>query len=271
MNQPEATGKDGDLDGHQDGHQVLVEKVDGMDRRLGQVLTALERSQAATAPASTAPAWRRVTDGEERLPVAVAILVMIALQSRVPARFTLFGPWVLPSIEAAILLALVVLDPRRITRTEQHLRTLSLTLLALASLSNAWAAGCLVVGLVRGTEGRSAEDLLTVGGNIWLTNILIFALWYWDLDRGGPAGRAQAVQDMPDFVFPQMTSSQLASPDWEPTFGDYLYLAFTNATAFSPTDTMPFSRWSKLAMGLQSAISLCVGALIVARAVNILQ
>jgi len=254
-----------------DGHQVLVEKVAAVDRRLGQVLAALERAETRTTPADGTPTWRRVTQGEERLPVTLAVLVMIALQSRVPTRFTPLGTWTLALIEFAILIVLVALNPRRITRTEQHLRMLSLVLLGVASLANGWAAAYLVVGLVRGTEGRSAVELLTVGGNIWLTNILIFGLWYWDLDRGGPAARAQALADTPDFVFPQMTSPQLASPDWEPKFGDYLYLAMTNATAFSPTDTMPFSRWSKLTMGLQALISLGVGALIVARAVNILQ
>jgi uncharacterized membrane protein len=255
-----------------DGHQALLEQVTRMDRRLGEVSAALERAEAAAAArARRNPAWRRVTQGERRLPMAIAILTMIVLQTRVPERFTLLGWWVLPVVEAVILIALVVLAPSRISRTERHLRTLSLTLIGVASLANGWAAGYLVVGLVRGTEGKDAVSLLVGGGNIWVTNVLIFALWYWDLDRGGPAARAQAVKADPDFVFPQMTSPQLASPEWEPNFGDYLYLAFTNATAFSPTDTMPFSLWSKMAMGLQSAISLCVGALIVARAVNILQ
>jgi uncharacterized membrane protein len=140
-----------------------------------------------------------------------------------------------------------------------------------ASLANAWSAGNLVVGLVQGAEGSDPAALLVTGGDIWLTNILIFALWYWDLDRGGPGSRARAERNKPDFLFPEMTSPELADVDWEPHFVDYLYLAYTNATAFSPTDTLPFSRWSKLAMMLQSAVSLTTGALVIARAVNILK
>jgi uncharacterized membrane protein len=247
----------------------LVETVAGMDRRLGEVAERLAHLERAV-PASTIPAWRRATAGEHRWPAALAIAVMIALQFRVPTRFSLLGWWVLPCMEAAILAAIVIVNPMRISRASRALRRLGLTLIALASVANGWAAGYLVFGLVRGTEGRSAEALLVVGGNIWLTNILIFSIWYWELDRGGPGARAQAMQPRPDFVFPQMTSPELTHAEWEPGFGDYLYLALTNATAFSPTDTLPFSRWSKLAMGIQSLVSLSVGALIVARAVNIL-
>jgi hypothetical protein len=113
--------------------------------------------------------------------------------------------------------------------------------------------------------------LLLNGGVIWLTNVLVFALWYWELDRGGPVGRALAVKHHPDFLFPQMATPQMAPPDWEPWFPDYFYLSFTNATAFSPTDTLPLSRWAKMLMALQSAVSLSTVALVIARAVNILK
>lgn len=250
-------------------HRPLGEKLAGMDHRLGEVAESVARLERAAAPPT--PAWRRVTPGEHRWPAAVAIAAMITLQFNVPTRFSLLGWWVLPAMEAVILVAIVIVNPMRISTFSRVVRRLSLTLIALASAANGWAAAYLVTGLVRGTEGRNAESLLVVGGNIWVTNILIFSLWYWELDRGGPGARAQAMQPLPDFVFPQMTSPQLAHPDWEPTFGDYLYLAITNATAFSPTDTLPFSRWSKVTMGIQSLVSLTTGALIIARAVNILQ
>jgi uncharacterized membrane protein len=128
-----------------------------------------------------------------------------------------------------------------------------------------------VVGLVRGTLGEAAGPLLVSGGAIWLTNVIVFALWYWEFDRGGPVARAKGIKPYPDFQFVQMATPELAAPDWEPAFGDYLYLAFTNATAFSPTDVMPLSRWAKSAMALQSAVSIITGALIIARAVNILK
>jgi uncharacterized membrane protein len=94
---------------------------------------------------------------------------------------------------------------------------------------------------------------------------------HWEFDRGGPAHRAQATFQHPDLMFPQMAEQRLAAPDWEPRFVDYLYLSFTNATAFSPTDVMPLARWAKLTMLAQSALSLAVGVLVIARAVNILK
>src|SRR4051812_5676695 len=243
-------------------HRV-AQSLERLERRLGSVEQAVGRVRST-------PAWRRVTGTEQRLPVTIAIAAIIVLQSRVPERLSLAWWWVLPAMEAVILAVLVASNPRRIDQSTMVLRMLSLLLITIASLANGWAAASLVVGLVHGTEGKDAAGLLLIGGNIWLTNIVVFAIWYWELDRGGPAARALAVHDRPDFLFPQMSDPELAG-DWEPEFADYLYVAFTNATAFSPTDTMPLSRWSKLAMMLQAAVSLAVGALIVARAVNILR
>jgi hypothetical protein len=114
--------------------------------------------------------------------------------------------------------------------------------------------------------------LLITGGAIWLTNVIAFGLWYWEFDRGGPVARALGTKPYPDFQFPQMVSPrEMVPPDWEPAFADYLYLAFTNAAAFSPTDVLPMSRWAKMAMTVQSSISIITVALVVARAVNILQ
>jgi len=102
--------------------------------------------------------------------------------------------------------------------------------------------------------------------------VVVFALWYWEFDRGGPVARALATKPYPDFLFAQMTSPrELVPANWEPAFADYLYLAFTNAAAFSPTDVMPLSRWAKMAMTVQSAISIVTIALVVAPAGNILQ
>jgi hypothetical protein len=101
--------------------------------------------------------------------------------------------------------------------------------------------------------------------------VIVFGLWYWEFDRGGPVARADATRTYPDFQFVQMTNPQLAPPDWEPVSGDYLYPSFTNAAAFSPTDVMPLTRWAKIAMTVQSAVSIVTVALVVARAVNILK
>ena len=109
------------------------------------------------------------------------------------------------------------------------------------------AAGTrLVIDLLRSEGLHDAGDLIVTGGAIWLTNVIIFALWYWMFDRGGPVARADASETYPDFLFPQMDDAELAKPDWRPVFFDYLYTSFTNATAFSPTDMMPMLRWAKL-------------------------
>ncbi len=217
------------------------------------------------------PAWRRTTKGEARWPVSLAVLVAIGLQVLLPPRFSPHTRWLLPVLEVLLLFGLVVANPGRLERRSKALRVASMGLIVVISAANASAALRLIVGLIRGTEGESAGPLLVVGGAIWLTNVIVFALWYWELDRGGPVARALGDLPNPDFVFPQMTSPELVSPDWEPTFVDYFYVSFTNAAAFSPTDTMPFSRWAKLTMMLQSAVSLATVALVIARAVNILK
>ena len=203
--------------------------------------------------------------------MSVAILTAIALQVPLPTRLVFHPRWLLPGLEALLLVGLVAANPTRINRRSQPLRVASMALIITISLANAWSAGRLVLGLVRGQEGNNASALLVNGSAIWLTNVIVFALWYWELDRGGPVARAHAHQPYPDFMFPQMENPELAPPHWEPGFADYFYLSFTNATAFSPTDVMPLSRWAKMTMMLQSAVSLATVALVIARAVNILK
>ena len=218
------------------------------------------------------PAWKRPTEGEARWQATIAVVIAIALQFPLPGRLVLVHPvWLFPAVEALLLVALVVANPGRINTESMIIRGLSLFLVAIFSLTNAWSVGRLVVGLVQGTEGENAGKLLITGGAIWLTNVIVFALWYWEFDRGGPVARALATRIYPDFQFVQMTSPQLAPPDWEPAFGDYAYLSFTNAAAFSPTDVLPLTRWAKMAMTVQAAVSIVTVALVVARAVNILK
>jgi len=217
------------------------------------------------------PAWRRPTAGEKRFPVALASVVAIALQVALPDRLNLGSRYLLPAIEVVMLIVVVALNPRRIDRISRPLRIVGLSLIAVASLANAYSATRLVIGLIDGSLGGAAGPLLSTGAAIYLTNIIIFALWFWELDRQGPANRAAAVNTDPDFLFPQMATPHIADPNWEPAFADYLYVSFTNATAFSPTDTMPLTRWAKMIMLLQSAVSLVTVALVVARAVNILK
>jgi uncharacterized membrane protein len=218
------------------------------------------------------PAWRRLTDGESAWPVRGAVIAATALQVWLPNRFEIPPTWLLPTVGVLLTLGLSVAHPRRITRHSPQLRLASILLIAVITLANAGSAIRLITALLQGhTHDLSATKLLLTGGAIWLTNVIVFGMWYWDLDRGGPAARAQALQQHPDLLFPQMTEPDLAPPDWEPQFFDYLYVSFTNAAAFSPTDVLPLARWAKLTMMLQSIVSLATVALVIARAVNILK
>jgi len=216
------------------------------------------------------PFWRGLTRGEQRWPFALAFVVMIALQLALPERYSLGAWWVLPAIEVIVIGTLVAANPGRMERRTPMLRRLSLSLIAVASLGTAWSVIKLVTAIAGGGNTGSAAELLGSGAAIWLINVLTFAVWYWELDRGGALERAAGTDPYPDFLFPQMTAPDMAPRDWRPQFADYLYLAFTNATAFSPTDTLPLSRWAKLTMLLQSAISLVTAALVIAKAVNAL-
>jgi len=214
------------------------------------------------------PAWLRKTEGEHRWQMGLAVVAAIALQISLPRHLTLGPHFALPIIEGVIAVALVIANPGRIVRHSAGLHAAALTLLGLISASNAISAGLLVHQIVDGTEA-SGSRLLLQGVDIWLTNIIIFGLWYWEFDRGGPVQRAHGIRVHADLLFPQMQQPDVAPSDWEPTFFDYLYTSFTNATAFSPTDTLPLSRWAKAMFLLQSAISLVTVALVISRAVNI--
>jgi uncharacterized membrane protein len=229
--------------------------------RIERLLTSGQRE--------VAPAWRRVTHGEPRWAVTAAILVAVTLQLKLPERLTLLPTWALPVLELVLLTGLIAANPRRVEPRNKRLRWLGLALICLISLANGWAAARLVENLIHGAKELDATTLLLTGGNIWLTNVIVFALWYWEWDRGGPADRMMGHHQYADFLFVQMQSPETAPPDWEPAFLDYLYLSFTNSTAFSPTDVMPLSRWAKMLMMLQSTVSLVTVVLVVARAVNL--
>jgi hypothetical protein len=266
-----------------DGIRSLHERIDDLQRMVagrldtegvrmaGDWLHA--RADTAVHAARAVPAWQRRTEGELRWPVTVTTAVAVGLQMAVPDRLVLVHPsWVLPATQGALLVVLVMANPRRINKESKALRLLALTFAALLSLSNLWSLARLAIGITQGTTGTSPTNLLVTGALIWLTNVIVFGLWYWEFDRGGPVARALNTKQYPDFQFVQMVSPPvMVPPDWEPHFVDYLYLAFTNAAAFSPTDVMPLSRWAKVAMTVQSAISIVTVALVVSRAVNILQ
>ena len=274
-----------------DGIRSLHERIDELHQLVAQRLEAGVRTEAlhtealhaegdwlrgragtALRAARAIPAWQRRTQGELRWPVTVVTAVAIALQLAVPDRLALVRPfWVLPAVQGMLVIVLAMANPHRIDRESKALRVLALMLAALLSLANGWSVASLAVGIVQGTMGQTAGPLLITGGAIWLTNVVVFALWYWEFDRGGPVARALGTERYPDFQFVQMTlPPEMVTPEWEPAFVDYLYLAFTNAAAFSPTDVMPLSRTAKIGMTVQSIISIVTIALVVSRAVNIL-
>jgi uncharacterized membrane protein len=219
------------------------------------------------------PAWRRKTEGERRWPVTASVVVAVVLQMLLPN--TLDKPlpqYLLPGLEVALGIGLAIVNPVRIERRGPVIRAASIGLLMVITAANAVSAVLLIRAILLVLPNTdSASALLASGASIWATNVIAFALWYWEFDRGGPVNRAEGTRQHPDLMFPQMVSPELAPPDWQPYFVDYLYLSFTNATAFSPTDVMPLARWAKLTMAVQSAVSLAVGALVIARAVNILR
>jgi hypothetical protein len=157
--------------------------------------------------------------------------------------------WLFLVIVDPLLAVLIIGDRGRIDRDSTWLRVLTGTLIGFISLVNAGAAVRLVIGIIGAVPFTSdANVLLVSGGAVWLTNVIAFGLWYWDLDRGGAAARARGSGRRPAFVFPEMTNSQYVEPDWYPRFVDYLHLSFTTATAFSPTDVSAIRPWAKLMM-----------------------
>jgi uncharacterized membrane protein len=187
-----------------------------------------------------------------------------------PADVRLGPRWALPLIEGILLVTVIAADPGRITRRSRELRAVSIVLVAVLVLNALAATIVLIDDLIHGGgPTNSASQLLTAGSVVWVSNNIAFALLYWELDGGGAAARAHRGPTRVDLAFPQQLNPHVAPAGWRPRFVDYLYLGFTNATAFSPTDVMPLVPWAKLAMAFQSVISLAILGLVVARAVNV--
>jgi uncharacterized membrane protein len=212
---------------------------------------------------------RRIEDGDALWPAQAAVAVAIALNLGLSHRLLIGPRWVLPGVEAVLLAVLIGITPYRAARQESERRRLALTVIALVSLTNVVTLGLLVHYMINGGKVHGHE-LIVSGALAWATNVLLFAVWYWELDRGGPVARYLEPDRLPDFQFPQMENPSLAPEGWRPGFVDYLYTSFTNATAFSPTDTMPLTPIAKSLMGIQSLAALVTVGLVVARAVNIL-
>jgi uncharacterized membrane protein len=242
----------------------------------------------------------RTEAGLQRLPLAsaeelgespfwptLAVLTAATLYATLPTRFIsgpsaagVFGAvrWIVPALTVLLLAPLALSVPQqrllksasaRASALRFSRRVASLGVIALITAANAASIVLLVHLLVNGSKTQ-ANLLLRAGIHMWVMNVLVFALWYWQLDGGGPLERRLGSSRPRDFLFPQQTFGE-SSDRWQPNFLDYLYLAYTNATAFSPTDAMPLTTWAKMLMLIQSAASLLLAIMVVARAVNILR
>ena len=208
---------------------------------------------------SWSPFW------EPQLLVAAAI----ALQFVLPEKLTIGPSWLLPGVEALLLIGLIFASPHHAVRHSPLRRHVAIGLIALVSAVNVFSLISLTHYLLHG-HLKNGAALMFSGVALWGTNVLLFALWYYEVDRGGPLARRLGEAYYPDFLFSTMTTEgEQYHPGWKPGMTDYLYLSFTNATAFSPTDTMPLTATAKWLMGIQSMISMWIVILIVARAVNI--
>ena len=202
---------------------------------------------------------------EPQLVVACAIALQLSLSEQVT-----IGPnWLLPALEGATLIGVVGASMHPQARNFPFRRHVAIALIGLVSAANAVSLALLCHRLLR-SHTENGHQLILSGIVLWSTNVLLFGLWYWELDRGGPAARVRGDRDYPDFLFPQMSEPRWAPKDWMPGLIDYLYVSLTNATAFSPTDTMPLTPTAKWLMSGQSIVSLITVGLVVARAVNIL-
>ena len=237
-----------------------------------------DSKRETTDPLDQELANRRSGQGENRLVPTVAVVVAIVAYALLPENL-LFAPrYVIAGIEVLLLLTLIATNPRRLVRRTRLSRIASALLAAVVIGTNLVALGMLVHSLVK--PGTSGGSLLLGAMQVWLTNVIGFALLYWELDRGGPVARRRMRRDeLPsaDWRFSQdengdtvsevaATSSQQSG--WVPTYVDYLYLSLTNSSAFSPTDTMPLSTRAKALMGLEATAALLTTLLVIARAVG---
>jgi uncharacterized membrane protein len=210
-------------------------------------------------PAAAEPFW----------PAQLTVLTAIGIQLLLPARLLAGPTWLVPGLEGALLIGMFFATPRQLEHEHPRRRRVALGLTAFVSAANVFSLAELTHFLLH-HEVANGRELIVSGVLIWLTNFLIFALWYWEIDRGGPGRRAAGHDRAPDFLFPQMSDDRIEPREWRPKFFDYFYVSLTNAMAFSPTDTMPLTQMAKGIMGMQSLVSLITIGLIVSRAVNIL-
>ncbi len=222
------------------------------------------------------PAWLQPGNPESRWPVLLALIAAIIMQRAIPERYTVVPRWPLIAMEVLLLLVMLVLNPIRLTRSTRAGKVASVLLLAAITADNTASAVVLDYHILTGKVSNDAAVLLGSGAAVFITNIIVFGIWYWEIDLGGPFARAGVVKRhpsriYPDFLFPQMDVRHAAPKDWEPRFLDYLYVSVTNVMAFSPTDTLPLTHRAKAMMTVQAMVAVSTIALVFARAVNVLR
>lgn len=219
---------------------------------------------------------------EPRWHASLAVLAALLLYITLPPRLTIGPSWFAPALVLGLLIPLSIFAPHRHTE-DRRSRFASIILIAIVNFFNLVSVLLLVAAFFRPEKAPLHQPgfLLRTGAQIWFTNILVFALWFWELDGDGPDVRAHANSAIEfqnvDFLFPQMQmtiasggAKSCVDPLWKPLFFDYLYLAFTNATAFSPTDVMPVSRQAKALMGAEALVALITVAIVLARAISLI-
>jgi uncharacterized membrane protein len=219
---------------------------------------------------------------EHRLPAVVAVVVGIVLYAGLPNELIPGTRLVVPALEVLLLVPLIAVNPRRFTRETNWSRAVSLALVGVVVIANLFSLGLLIRALVSG-QASNGKQLLLAALQVWLTNIIVFGLAYWEIDRGGPVKRGHLPreqlpdadfrfsQDENDDAIDEVAAGSSAKADWAPTLVDYLYVSVTNSTAFSPTDTMPLSTRAKLLMSVQCMAALITSVLVIAKAVSALQ
>jgi uncharacterized membrane protein len=210
----------------------------------------------------------RIERGDPFWPAQLAVALAIILNFGLASPLTVGPDWLLPGVELLLLAVLVIVVPPRATQHLVGRRRFALAVIGLVSLTNVVSLCLLIDSLINGGK-IGGHELIKSGALLWGTSVLLFAVWFWELDGGGPVHRFQGPV-LHDFQFPQMENPQFAPEGWRPGFSDYLYTSLTNAMAFSPTDTMPLTRTAKLLMGIQSVAALATIGLVIARAVNVL-
>ena len=218
----------------------------------------------------TGEAWGERSRAEARWPASLAVVAAAALYLTLPGKFTLGPTWIIPAIEALILIPLSIAAPMRHPHEKQAVQYAAFVIIGIANVANVASLVLLIRALVYDAKSVTGPELLFSSIAIWLTNVIVFSLWFYELDRGGPDDRLRDDHGRPDFLFPQMSTPGCTHDRWAPIYFDYLYLSFTNATAFSPTDTMPLTPTAKALMLVQSLASLLTVTIVASRAVNIL-